>query len=138
MAGLPRRAPDPHRGPSTPLESEDTTIETDRRPWGEYRVLEEGEGWKVKRIDVLAGKRLSYQKHKRRSEHWVIVAGRARVTLDGVERELGVGDTVDIAAGTSHRIESLGDGPVTFIEVQRGEYLGEDDIERLEDDFGRA
>jgi mannose-6-phosphate isomerase len=112
--------------------------ETDRRPWGEYRVLAEDGDWKVKRIDVNVGQRLSYQKHERRSEHWVVVAGRARVTLDGSERELEVGDTIDIPAGTAHRVESCGRGPLTFIEIQRGEYLGEDDIERLEDDYGRS
>ena len=112
-------------------------METDRRPWGEYRVLAEEDGWKVKRIDVKAGERLSYQRHLRRSEHWVVVAGRARVTLDGTDRELEVGETIDIPAGAAHRVENCGDGPLTFIEVQRGDYLGEDDIERLEDDYGR-
>ena len=116
--------------------SEDKQI--DHRPWGRYKVLEEGPGWKVKRIDVSPGERLSYQKHGRRSEHWMIVAGRARVTVDGEERELAVGDTVDIPAGAAHRVENPGEGPMTFVEIQRGEYLGEDDIQRIEDDYGRA
>jgi len=116
----------------------DDKRETDRRPWGRYQVLEEGPGWKVKRIDVLPGERLSYQKHGRRSEHWMVVAGRARVTLDGRERDLAPGDTIDIPPGAAHRVQNPGPDPLTFIEVQRGEYLGEDDIQRLDDDYGRA
>lgn len=110
----------------------------DRRPWGSFTVLDEGEGYKVKRIEVLAGKRLSYQKHAQRAEHWVVVQGRAKITLDGREIILGVGETVDIGIGTAHRVENPGDEQLVFIEVQRGSYLGEDDITRLEDDFGRA
>lgn len=107
------------------------------KPWGEYRVLEETGAYKVKRIDVLPGKRLSYQRHERRSEHWTIVAGRARVTLDGRELELAPGQAVEVPAGTAHRIECVGDAPLVFIEVQTGTYFGEDDIQRLADDFGR-
>jgi mannose-6-phosphate isomerase-like protein (cupin superfamily) len=114
-----------------------TSREHDERPWGSYTVLEEGAGWKVKRIDVKVGERLSYQRHERRAEHWMVVAGRARVTLDESVRELEPGDAVDIPAGTAHRIESCGDVTLTFVEIQRGEYLGEDDIERLSDDYGR-
>ena len=114
-----------------------TPREHDERPWGSYTVLEESPGWKVKRIDVKSGERLSYQRHRQRGEHWVIVAGRARVTLNDEPRELAPGDSVDIPAGTSHRIESIGDELLTFIEIQRGAYLGEDDIERLSDDYGR-
>ena len=112
--------------------------ESSERPWGRYLVLEEGPGWKVKRIDVAPGKRLSYQRHKSRAEHWMVVAGRARVTLQGEVLELAPGSTIDIPPGSAHRIENPGGVPMTFIEIQRGEYLGEDDIERLEDDFGRA
>jgi mannose-6-phosphate isomerase len=110
----------------------------DRRPWGSFTVLDEGEGFKVKRIEVLPGKRLSYQRHARRAEHWFVVAGEARVTLDGGERLAGVGEAVDIPVGAAHRIENPGAELLVFIEVQRGDYLGEDDITRLEDDFGRA
>ena len=112
--------------------------ESSERPWGRYLVLEEGPGWKIKRIDVAPGKRLSYQRHKSRAEHWMVVAGRARVTLDGEVRELAPGSTIDIPSGAAHRIENPGGVPLTFIEIQRGAYLGEDDIERLEDDYGRA
>jgi mannose-6-phosphate isomerase len=110
----------------------------DTRPWGSYTVLDESDGYKVKRIDVLPGKRLSYQKHARRSEHWMVVRGTARLTLDGVERTVATGETVDVAVGAAHRIENPGTEPLVFIEIQRGAYLGEDDIVRLQDDFGRA
>jgi mannose-6-phosphate isomerase-like protein (cupin superfamily) len=110
----------------------------DRRPWGSFTVLDEGEGYKVKRIEVLPGKRLSYQRHARRAEHWMVVAGTARVTLDGGETLVRRGETVDINVGTAHRVENPGADLLVFIEIQRGDYLGEDDIVRLEDDFGRA
>ncbi|PYT03798.1 MAG: mannose-6-phosphate isomerase [Acidobacteria bacterium] len=110
----------------------------DRRPWGSFTVLDEGEGYKVKRIEVLAGKRLSYQRHARRAEHWMVVAGAARVTLDGGDIVVGCGETVDIPVGAAHRVENAGADTLVFIEIQRGDYLGEDDITRLEDDFGRV
>ncbi len=119
-------------------ESSDNSPKYDERPWGSFTVLDEGEGFKVKRLEVFAGKRLSYQKHKRRAEHWFIVQGEAKVTLDGEEVIKRVGEAVDIAIGTAHRVENPGDELLVFIEVQRGDYLGEDDIERLEDDFGRS
>ena len=117
--------------------SEDNSPRFDRRPWGTFTVLDEAPNYKVKRIEVLPGKRLSYQRHQRRSEHWMAVAGRARVTLDGAEIFLSEGETVDIPAGTAHRIENVGEVPLIFIEIQRGTYFGEDDIVRLQDDFGR-
>ncbi|HKE05707.1 MAG TPA: phosphomannose isomerase type II C-terminal cupin domain [Blastocatellia bacterium] len=109
----------------------------DERPWGNFTVLDEGDGYKVKRIEVLPGKRLSYQKHARRAEHWFIVQGEAKVTLDDKEIKLNAGEYVDIPVGAAHRIENPGEMKVIFIEVQRGDYLGEDDIVRLQDDFGR-
>ena len=87
---------------------------------------------------VLPGKRLSYQRHARRSEHWFMVRGTAEVTLDGEVTRLSAGDSVDIPVGTDHRIANAGDAEVVFIEVQHGEYFGEDDIVRLEDDYGRS
>ena len=110
----------------------------DRRPWGTLTVLDEGENFKVKRIEVLPGKRLSYQQHAQRAEHWVVVQGRAKVTLDGREIVVTPGEAVDIAIGIAHRVENHGSEPLVFIEVQRGSYLGEDDIVRLQDDFGRV
>lgn len=116
----------------------DTSPSFENRPWGSYHVLDEGDGFKVKRIEVLPGKRLSYQSHRSRAEHWYVVAGRATVTLDGVRHERGAGEAIDIPLGARHRIANEGSDLLVFIEVQRGAYLGEDDIERYEDDFGRA
>ncbi|HEV7474459.1 MAG TPA: phosphomannose isomerase type II C-terminal cupin domain [Pyrinomonadaceae bacterium] len=110
----------------------------DRRPWGTFTVLDEADGFKVKRIEVLPGKRLSYQKHAQRAEHWVVVAGTARVTLDDRDIMVAAGEAIDIAVGAAHRVENPGAETLVFIEVQRGGYLGEDDIVRLQDDFGRA
>jgi len=112
-------------------------LDHDERPWGAYTVLDRGEGWQLKRIVVQPGARLSYQTHQHRSEHWVVVEGSGRVTLDGRDLDLGPGETVDIPVGAAHRMANPGLLPLTFVEVQRGGYLGEDDITRLEDDFGR-
>jgi mannose-6-phosphate isomerase len=110
----------------------------DCRPWGTFTVLDEGVGFKVKRIEVLPGKRLSYQKHAQRAEHWIVVKGTAKVTLDERDVIVETGQAIDIAVGSAHRVENPGTEPLVFIEVQRGDYLGEDDIVRLQDDFGRA
>ena len=110
----------------------------DQRPWGTFTVLDEGEGFKVKRLEVLPGKRLSYQKHSQRAEHWVVVAGSAKVTLDDKEIIVLAGEAIDIEIGAAHRVENAGSELLVFIEVQRGRYLGEDDIVRLQDDFGRT
>jgi mannose-6-phosphate isomerase len=107
------------------------------RPWGRYFVLEESPIHKVKRIEVQPGKRLSYQRHKFRAEHWLIVQGEGVLTLDGDKKRIVVGDSVDIAIGQLHRIENTSTHELIFIEVQTGTYFGEDDIERVEDDFGR-
>ena len=111
--------------------------EFDRRPWGTYTVLEEDRGFKVKRIEVLPGKRLSYQKHSQRAEHWFVVEGTAKVTLDDKEIIVRAGEAIDIPIGAAHRVENPDDAKLVFIEVQRGSYLGEDDIVRLQDDYGR-
>lgn len=110
----------------------------DERPWGSFTVLDEGENFKVKRIEVLPGKRLSYQKHAQRAEHWMVVGGEGRVTLDDVESTVRTGETIDVPIGAKHRIENPGAEKLIFIEIQRGTYLGEDDIVRFSDDFGRA
>ena len=110
----------------------------DQRPWGTFNVIDEGENFKVKRIEVLPGKRLSYQKHAQRAEHWFIVQGTAKVTLDDQEVTVVAGEAIDIEIGAAHRIENPGAELLVFIEVQRGRYLGEDDIVRLQDDFGRS
>ena len=115
-----------------------TGLEYDERPWGNYTVLSDEDDHKVKRIVVHPGKRLSYQTHARRAEHWYVVSGTATVTLDGTDHQVGPGQAVDIAQGMAHRCANEGGEDVVFIEVQRGDYFGEDDIVRLEDDFGRS
>ncbi|HYE73136.1 MAG TPA: phosphomannose isomerase type II C-terminal cupin domain, partial [Blastocatellia bacterium] len=99
----------------------------DERPWGSFTVLEEADLYKVKRIEVIPGKRLSYQKHFKRAEHWYVVQGQATVTLDGREITLQAGQAVDIPVNTAHRVENRGDERLVFIEVQSGSYFGEDD-----------
>ena len=114
-----------------------SVIEHDDRPWGSYDVLSEDPDCKVKRITVTPGCRLSYQRHAQRSEHWFIVTGTGVITLDGVDKPMQAGDAVDIPVGTAHRMTNTGRDRLVFIEVQHGTYFGEDDIERLEDDYGR-
>jgi len=111
--------------------------EKDHRPWGFYVVLSDEHDHKVKRIVVYPGKRLSLQRHRHRSEHWHVVNGEALVSLNDREIPLKKGESVDIPVGSAHRIENTGTEDLVFIEIQRGDYFGEDDIERLEDDFGR-
>ena len=113
------------------------SLEKSDRPWGRYEVLQESATHKVKCIWVNPGKRLSYQRHQKRAEHWFIVAGEADVTIDGQIRRVGAGDTVDFDIGVLRRIHNVGSSDVIFVEVQTGTYFGEDDIERVEDDFGR-
>ncbi len=112
-------------------------IEHDDRPWGYYEVVDVAEEFRVKRICVRPGQRLSYQRHSHRSEHWYVVAGSGVATIDGADQRLGAGSTVDIPVGTSHRVANDGDVDLVFVEVQTGAYFGEDDIERLDDDYGR-
>lgn len=115
------------------------TSNHDQRPWGMFLVLDEAADYKVKRITVTPGKRLSYQRHARRVEHWLVVHGTGRVTLEGEESDVLPGSAVDVPVGAAHRIANTGTTqPLTFIEVQRGDYFGEDDIVRLDDDYGRA
>ena len=108
-----------------------------QRPWGRYEILQTSDSHQVKCIWVYPGKRLSYQRHQRRAEHWFIVSGTALVTHNGVELNMQAGQRIDIAVGDLHRIKNTGVEDVVFIEVQTGDYFGEDDIERIEDDFGR-
>ena len=114
------------------------SIERDERPWGMYEVLAEGEGYKVKRIEVRPGHRLSLQMHQSRSEHWIIVNGEALVTLGEREIRLRANEDALIPQRTKHRVANPGSSPVVFIEVQCGSYLGEDDITRFEDDYNRT
>ena len=110
----------------------------DHRPWGYYKVLSDLENHKVKRIVVYPGKRLSLQRHGKRSEHWVMISGAGLVTLDDQEILVEPGQSVDIPVGVKHRIFNPGAEPAVFVEIQMGDYFGEDDIERFEDDFGRV
>jgi mannose-1-phosphate guanylyltransferase/mannose-6-phosphate isomerase len=108
------------------------------RPWGAYTVLEEGTGYKIKRIRVDPGARLSLQLHHHRSEHWVVVSGTARVTRGRDTLLLHTGESTFLPAAAAHRLENPGAIPLQIIEVQHGDYLGEDDIVRLQDDYGRS
>lgn len=120
-----------------PNAAAETNPSFDRRPWGTFQVLDEGETFKAKRITVDPGHRLSYQFHHRRAEHWVVVSGVAHVTLDDVVHEVIAGRHIQIGQGVKHRVENRGDVELAFIEVQTGSYFGEDDIVRLDDDYGR-
>ncbi|TYO96595.1 mannose-1-phosphate guanylyltransferase/mannose-6-phosphate isomerase [Desulfallas thermosapovorans] len=111
---------------------------TTYRPWGSYTILEEGLFYKIKRITVLPGKKLSYQLHHHRSEHWIVVKGTAMVTVEGVESFVRSGESTFVKTGYKHRLENPGKVSLEVIEVQLGEYLEEDDIVRFDDDFGRA
>ena len=111
---------------------------TEERPWGSFSVLDEGRGYKLKRIEVHPGQRLSYQLHHHRSEHWFFVRGTGWVTMGEREFEVRAGASLEIPIGSPHRIKNIGQEKLVFIEVQTGDYLGEDDIVRLEDDFGRV
>lgn len=109
-----------------------------RRPWGTYEILAKGLGYKVKRITVHPSHRLSYQRHRFRKEFWTIVKGKADVVLDGKKLSLIRGQTLIVEREAWHRIGCRGRKPLIFIEVQTGNYLGEDDIQRLGDDYGRG
>jgi mannose-1-phosphate guanylyltransferase len=110
---------------------------TAHRPWGTYTILDESNGYKVKRIMVKPGKRLSLQKHHHRSEHWVVVSGTALVTNGIEEYTVPANESTFIPMGEVHRLENIGKIDLVMIEAQVGEYVGEDDIVRLEDDFAR-
>ena len=109
-----------------------------QRPWGFYEILADHPDHKVKRITVYPGQRLSYQRHFRRAEHWYVIRGQAVVTQSGEDVELIVGQAIDLPVRTWHRVHNPGSEELVFIEVQTGDYFGEDDIERSEDDYGRS
>ncbi|MCB2053528.1 MAG: phosphomannose isomerase type II C-terminal cupin domain [Geminicoccaceae bacterium] len=112
--------------------------ENDERPWGRWEVLDTGDAFVVKRITVVPDGVLSLQRHQHRSEHWVIVTGRARVTLDERTLDLEPGAHVHIPQGSWHRIANPGGEPMEFVEVQQGDELDENDIERRDDVYGRS
>ena len=109
----------------------------EERPWGSFENLLDETYCKVKRIIVKPGQRLSYQYHHHRTEHWVVVQGDAMVTLDDTEYLFQEGAVIEIPVGTKHRVENKFDRNLIFIETQTGSYFGEDDIVRIEDDYGR-
>jgi mannose-6-phosphate isomerase len=111
---------------------------TELRPWGSFTVLEEGRGYKIKRIEVKPGHRLSLQMHHHRSEHWIVVSGTAKVVCGDQEVLLGNNQSTYVPQCTAHRLENPGVIPLVLIEVQNGEYLGEDDIIRFQDDYART
>jgi len=116
---------------------EHLTHRTVNRPWGNYTILEEAERYKIKRIVVNPGAKLSYQSHHHRSEHWVVVSGTARVTNGEKVYDVHTNESTYIPISTKHRLENPGKVPLQIIEVQNGEYLGEDDIVRFDDDYKR-
>lgn len=111
---------------------------TELRPWGSFTVLEEGRGYKIKRIEVKPGHRLSLQMHYHRSEHWIVVSGTAKVICGDNEEIVHQNQSTYVPQGHAHRLENPGVIPLVLIEVQNGEYLGEDDIIRFEDDYARS
>lgn len=112
-------------------------LEIGERPWGKYYVLQDEEHFKLKRIEVNPGQRLSYQYHYKRQEFWTVVQGKAVVTLEDEEHFLKYGESIFIPREAKHRIENRGTETLAFIEVQTGTYFGEDDIVRIEDDYER-
>jgi len=113
------------------------SIYKEERPWGIFYVIHDETNYKLKRLEVKPGKRLSYQFHDKRSEAWTFVQGKGNVTINGENRIFTVGETILIPVGTKHRVENICTEKLVIIEVQTGEYFGEDDITRIEDDFNR-
>ena len=109
----------------------------EKRPWGSYKVLSKGNLYKLKSIIVNSNSRISYQYHVHRSENWTIIRGNAEVTIDDVKHNLSPGESITIPKGARHRIKNIGNSKLEFIEVQYGDYLEEDDIVRIQDDYNR-
>jgi mannose-6-phosphate isomerase-like protein (cupin superfamily) len=124
------------------LKKDNSLLEIDNnsedRPWGKYEILLDSKYCKVKKITVNSGKRISYQYHKRRSEVWVIVSGNGIAMIDNEKRNVTSGDIVNIEKKEKHRIECTSRDNLVFIETQLGDYFGEDDIVRIDDDYGRS
>jgi len=112
-------------------------IYTEYRPWGHFTVLEEKDGYKVKKLVVNPQQRLSLQLHHHRDEQWIVVSGEAVLRCDNICKLYSAGESITILRGQLHRIDNISDKEVVIIEVQNGEYLGEDDIIRFEDDYSR-
>ncbi|MDA0754326.1 MAG: phosphomannose isomerase type II C-terminal cupin domain [Candidatus Marinimicrobia bacterium] len=112
-------------------------MEKDTRPWGNYYVISHEKNYKLKKIEVNPGQKLSYQYHNKRSETWVIISGTATVTINGKVKDYREGETVIIPLKSKHRVENKESRKLVFIEIQTGTYFGEDDIIRIEDKYGR-
>ena len=124
--------------PDRRIEGRMQTQPRSERPWGYYEVLLEDAEHKVKRIVVYPGSRLSLQRHRHRDEHWLIVSGEGVFTLNTDEVNLVRGQSIDIPKGALHRVRNTGETDLVIVEVQTGDYFDEDDIERVEDDYGRV
>lgn len=119
-------------------ENSNNSLRFEQKPWGSFTILDEGKGFKVKRVEILPLSRLSYQKHKYRAEHWFVLQGIAKVTLNDRSFVVGAGESIDVNIGAAHGIENPRDNEtLIFIEIQRGAYLSEDDIISYSDDFGQ-
>ena len=112
-------------------------LESEERPWGSWHVIDVSEGYKIKRIHVNPGSRLSLQSHEHRSEHWVVIQGVATCQINDVATTVEHGESIDVPLGARHRLGNEGDEELVIVEVQLGGYTGEDDICRFEDDYGR-
>lgn len=130
----PQVAPQPFLPPTPPV----AIAATELRPWGSFTILEEGRGYKIKRIEVKPGHRLSLQMHHHRSEHWIVLSGTAKVVCGDRELMLHNNQSTYVPQCTQHRLENAGVIPLVLIEVQNGDYLGEDDIVRFQDDYQRG
>ena len=111
--------------------------DSEQRPWGSWHVIDVADGYKIKRIHVHPGARLSLQSHEHRSEHWVVIQGEATCEIDGTISRIRQGESIDVGLGATHRLGNQGPDELVIIEVQLGRYTGEDDIRRFEDDYGR-
>ena len=114
------------------------SLESEQRPWGSWHVIDVAEGYKIKRIHVNPGARLSLQSHEHRSEHWVVIQGEATCEVDGTESIVRHDESIDVPLGARHRLGNQGTEELVIVEVQLGGYTGEDDICRYEDDYGRT
>ena len=114
------------------------SLYNENRPWGTFYVIHDEANYKIKRIEVNPGHRLSYQYHNKRSETWIIIEGEALITLNGNTKKYKSGETIVIKQGDKHRVENQKSLKLVFIEVQTGEYFGEDDIVRIKDDYKRV
>lgn len=113
-------------------------IEKEIRPWGAFYIIADEKNYKIKRIEVNKGARLSYQFHRGRSETWLIIQGKAKVTINGEEKYYKEGESIDIPVKSKHRVENDSKIKLVFIEIQHGQYFDENDIVRLEDDYNRV